>query len=66
MFENKPLKYIFYPKTTNATLSDNFLANTLYTASRLFNELIIINVRIDNSIIQGFLHKLHDGYHDLR
>jgi len=41
MFENKPLKYVLYPKSQNATLSDNFLANTLYTASRLFNELII-------------------------
>ena len=64
MFENKPLKYILYPKAQNPTLPENLLANTLSTASRLFNE-IIIYVKIDNSIIQDFLRNLHDDYHDL-
>jgi hypothetical protein len=64
MFENMPLKYILYPKTQNATLPENLLANSLSTASRLFNE-IIIYVGTDNSIIQDFLRNLHD-HHDLR
>jgi hypothetical protein len=65
MFENKPLKYVLYPKAQNATLPENILANTLLTASRLFNE-IIIYVRTDDSIIQYFLRNLHDRHHDLR
>jgi len=65
MFENKPLKYIIYPKAQNAMLPENLLANTLSTASRLFSE-IIIYVRTDNSIIQDFLRNLHDHHHDFR
>jgi hypothetical protein len=61
MFENKPLKYIIYPKTQNATLPENLLVNSLSTASRLFSE-IIIYVRTDNSIIQDFLRNLHDHH----
>jgi len=64
MFENKPLKYILYPKAQNATLPENLLANSLLTASRLFNE-IIIYVRTDNSIIQSFLRNLQYNQHDL-
>lgn len=65
MFENKPLKYIIYPKAQNATLPENLLANSLSTASRLFSE-IIIYVRTDDSIIQDFLRNLHDHHHDFR
>jgi len=55
MFENKPLKYILYPaKTQNDTLSNRLVSDTLSTASRLFNE-IIIYVMTDNPVIQNFL-----------
>jgi hypothetical protein len=62
MFENKPLKYILYPTNAqNYSLSDRrHLTDSLLIASRLFDS-IIIYVRIDNSIIQDFLHNLH--YH---
>jgi hypothetical protein len=64
MFENKPLKYILYPaKTQNDTLSNRLVSDTLSTASRLFNG-IIIYVRTDNPVVQDFLrNQLHHILH---
>ena len=63
MFEDKPLKYILYPITTqNDMLLNRHMADALSTASRFFN-YIIIYVKTDDSIIQDFLHSSQNTVH---
>jgi hypothetical protein len=67
MFEDKLLKYIVYADSSsqynnsnnNTSSSDRLLMTQLYTVSRLFNG-IIIYINTDNSIVQKFLHTIHD------